>query len=535
MSKPANSALPPLDVSYEDDPRVVKEAATEDYSLHIVPSTWRMGRWPLTMAWFAVATAFFYMYFAAFLALAYGTWNALIGIALTVITYALVNYVILRTASRSGLTVALFSRSMFGFVGASIATLIFAATCIYYLVFEGSVIAVAAQEFFGGPLDLWYAIVIAVTAPLVWKGVRTWLDRLNGWLLPFYIIGLIAVVVWALADRGYNGFLAGTEAAPGTTLPWLQCFAAYMGVWILMMFTFDFARFARPEDEGYHRAITFGWLYYLLTFLVNGLIGILLVSTFDISFDELAGQESALPVSIVGLTGILGLALITITQMRINTVNLYLASTNLQSFFSRLHLNLPRTVWLVVACVIGYLLMLTNIFSYVVDALAYQGIVIVAWVAVALAHVVYLRRHGLTAANTEFRPGRIPALNPGGILGWGIASVVGIVLKITDTTTSQFFDTWGLLLTFVLGFVIYTAATHFAKPSWFAMRRENDPALEVDDPDEARVRCHSCDKSYLAREMDRDPSAGQQAICAECGIHERPLLPRGARGGEGAR
>ena len=127
--------------------------------------------------------------------------------------------------------------------------------------------------------------------------------------------------------------------------------------------------------------------------------------------------------------------------------------------------------------------MLTNIFSYVVDALAYQGIVIVAWVAVALAHVVYLRRHGLTAANTEFRPGRIPALNPGGILGWGIASVVGIVLKITDTTTSQFFDTWGLPLTFVLGFVIYTAATHFAKPSWFAMRRENDPALEVDDPE----------------------------------------------------
>ena len=206
-----------------------------------------------------------------------------------------------------------------------------------------------------------------------------------------------------------------------------------MGVWILMMFTLDFARFARPEDEGYHRAITFGWLYYLLTFLVNGLIGILLVSTFDISFDELAGQESALPVSIVGLTGILGLALITITQMRINTVNLYLASTNLQSFFSRLHLNLPRTVWLVVACVIGYLLMLTNIFSYVVDALAYQGIAIVAWVggrAGARRLPAPARPH---RRQTEFRPGRIPALNPGGIWAGASRRVVGMVLKITDT------------------------------------------------------------------------------------------------------
>ena len=50
-----------------------------------------------------------------------------------------------------------------------------------------------------------------------------------------------------------------------------------MGIWILMMFTLDFARFAKPEDEKYHIGVTFGWVYYLLTFLVNGLIGILLV------------------------------------------------------------------------------------------------------------------------------------------------------------------------------------------------------------------------------------------------------------------
>jgi hypothetical protein len=30
------------------------------------------------------------------------------------------------------------------------------------------------------------------------------------------------------------------------------------------------------------------------------------------------------------------------------------------------------------------------------------------------------------------------------------------------------------------------------------------------------VRCHRCDKHYLARETDRDPSADHQAICAAC-------------------
>jgi purine-cytosine permease-like protein len=517
MATTTAATLPALPVSHSDDPRVVEEAATEDYSLHVVPRTWRMDKVKLTMAWYAVMTAFFYMYFAAFIALAYGTVNALIGIALTVVAYSLVNTVITRVASTSGLTVALFSRSMFGFVGAAIATLIFAATATYYLVFEGSVIAVAARTYIGGSLDLWYAIVIASTAPLVWRGVRTWLDRLNGFLLPFYAITLAAVVIWALSSKGYHGFLRGTEAAPGTTLPWLQAFAAYMGVWILMMFTMDFARLARPADERYHTAITFGWLYYLLTFGVNGLLGILLVSTFGISFEELAGQESALPVSIVNLTGLLGLALIVITQMRINTVNLYLASTNFQSFFSRVfRLNLPRTAWVVVACAVGYLLMLTNVFSYVLDALNYQGIAIVAWVGVALAHVWYLRGHRLKLEGLEFRPGRIPAFNPGGVAAWVAATAVGVILKITDTTSSQFFDTWGLPLTFAIAFGIYALATRFARPGWFAMARPNDPALEVDDPWEARVRCHRCEKSYLAREMDRDPTAGQQPICAAC-------------------
>jgi purine-cytosine permease-like protein len=517
MAATTTAPLPALQVSESDDPRVVAEAATEDYSLHVVPRTWRMDKFKLTMAWYAVMTAFFYMYFAAFIALAYGTVNALIGIALTVIAYALVNTVITRVASTSGLTVALFSRSMFGFVGAAIATLIFAATATYYLVFEGSVIAVAAQTYFGGALDLWYAIVIGATAPLVWRGVRTWLDRLNGVLLPFYAVALAAVVIWALSSEGYNGFLPDAEAAPGTTLPWLQAFSAYMGVWILMMFTMDFARLARPEDERYHTTITFGWLYYLLTFLLNGLIGILLVSTFGISFEELAGQESALPVQIVNLTGILGLALIVITQMRINTVNLYLASTNFQSFFSRIfRLNLPRTAWVVVACVVGYLLMLTNVFSYVFDALNYQGIAIVAWVGVALAHVWYLRREQMKLEGVEFRPGRIPAFNPGGIAAWVAATAVGVILKIADTTESQFFDTWGLPLTFAIAFGVYALATHYARPGWFAMARPNDPALEVEDPWEARVRCHRCEKSYLAREMDRDPTAGQQAICAAC-------------------
>lgn len=40
----------------------------------------------------------------------------------------------------------LFSRSLFGVLGFALATLIFAATTIYYAVFEGSIIAAAFQS-----------------------------------------------------------------------------------------------------------------------------------------------------------------------------------------------------------------------------------------------------------------------------------------------------------------------------------------------------------------------------------------------------
>lgn len=531
--------LPRLDTSRRDDPRVVEEAATEDYSLHVVPRSWRMDRGKLTLAWYGVMTAFFYPYLAAFIALAYGTANALIGIGLSIVAYTLINQVILRAASRSGLTVALFSRSMFGYVGAAVATAIFAATAIYYVVFEGSVVAVAAQTYIGGPIKLWYAIVVFATVPLVWKGVRALLDRVNGALLPFYVIALVAVLIWALSSEGYHGFIPDARAAPGTTLPWLQAFTAYMGVWVLMLFTMDFARLAKPQDERYHRLVTFGWLYYVLTFGVNGLIGILLVSTFGITFDQLAGQESALPVRIVTLTGLLGFLLIVITQMRINTVNLYLASTNLQSFCARvLRLNLPRTVWVLVACAIAYALMLTNVFSYVVDALAYQGIAIVAWVGVALGHVWYLNRTRQPLEGIEFRPGRVPAFNPGGIAAWVLATAVGLVLKLTDDATSQFWEVWGLPLTFALAIGSYSLFLAASRPSWFATRRPFDPVDEVEDPWEERIRCHGCERSYLAREMDRDPAAGHAAICASCatgGPFERAARAEARANGASAR
>ena len=124
------------------------EGGDLDYSATAVPPNARMPRLPLTMAWWAVCSALFYIVVGAALANNFGSRNAIIGMVLSAIVYSAINAVLSKYSIRTGLSVALFSRVLFGNVGAGLATLIFCATAIYYAVFEGSVIAVGINTIF---------------------------------------------------------------------------------------------------------------------------------------------------------------------------------------------------------------------------------------------------------------------------------------------------------------------------------------------------------------------------------------------------
>ncbi len=151
----------------------------------------------------------------ASLALTYGAVNAIIGMALSVVSYGLINGVISRFAIRSGLSVAQFSRRLFGRMGASLATLIFFSTAIYYAVFEGSVIAFAINHLFPGVV-YWAAaaLVVLYSVPLIFGSVQHWLDKFNGVLLPFYLLGLLATIVVSVMHYGYQCKLASSMARP---------------------------------------------------------------------------------------------------------------------------------------------------------------------------------------------------------------------------------------------------------------------------------------------------------------------------------
>jgi purine-cytosine permease-like protein len=514
LPSPAGS-LPALEVTRTDDPAVVAEAVRDDYSLHVVPRTWRLSAPKMALAWSAVMAAMFWVVVAAGASMVVGTVQALVGLAAATLVHGAICFAMSRTAARTGLTPGLFSRSMFGYYGASIATFVFAVTGTWFAVFEGSVLAVAAQAQFGGPIQLWYLVVTACAIPLVIGGVRVWLEKVNAYLLPVFAVGLVATVVWATVKFGYHsGWLTSMPSVPTPMAGpgWLFVFALYMGVFSNMFYTFDFARMGRPADTRVNGFHTFGFTFYFFTIFVNGAAGIYLAHTIP-----LAGgiTESSLVTGIVKMMGIFGLLFIVATQTKINTANFYVASTNFQSFFSRVfHLTLPRIVWVFFVGVVSFSIMVLNVFSFINTWLSYQGAVLVAWVGIALVHMAFAAKRSSSSRDVfEFRPGRVPNANPGGLAAWVVSSGVGIYLIASGSAVAT---TWALVITFVLAVLVYAVALAVAKDGWFALPRPHDPRDEVDSSWDDRVRCGVCRRSYVALEMDRDPRHGHRPICAAC-------------------
>jgi len=438
----------------------VAEVDDPDYATTAVPSDKRMPKFALTMAWWAVCSAVFYIVVGAAMALNFGTKNAIIGIVLSVIVYGTINAVLSRFAIRTGLSVALFSRMLFGYVGAGLATLIFCATAIYYAVFEGSVIAVGITTVMPSISYPWAALIVVLySVPLIFGSIQRWLDKFNGVLLPFYILGLIAAVALAIGEYGYSDkWLSLVPEAGAPAGGWWSCFVYYMGVWVLMMFTFDYARYGREEDANYHAWFNFGMPFYVMTFLISGLFGIFIIGTVP---DLGQISEVSVLLALLKVMGIWGLLFVWVTQTRINTANYYLAAVNLEALI-KLFVRIPlgRVGWAITVGAIVYLLMLIDVFSYLLQALAYQGIFVVAWVAVAMAHILGKRHNRLAGETIEYSSSHIPAFNPIGIAAWIIAAAVGISLHVFGGSLAEL----SAPITALIAFGIYAVGLMMNRP-----------------------------------------------------------------------
>jgi len=418
----------------------------------------QMSRGSLAMAWYGVASAFFFVYIGAAMAVAYGTVNAVIGLILVIASYGLINRVLTKYAIDNRTTVAKFSRTILGTAGSSIATIIFALVAIYYAVFEGSIVAYAFTAAFGGPFWMWSLIVVAYSTPLILGGARRFIDKLNGWLMPIYFFGLVAAVIWAGVVYGFGDRWLTQMPEPPVTLAmggpgWLAAFSGYMGIWIMMMFTMDFAALGRRRDARFHQNVTFGYLFYVLAFGFSAFVGIFL--TFTIPGIEVS--ETGLAGGVVGLMGVFGLIVIIVSQTRINTANYYLGTANLRAFGEAvLKIRMPNVVWVILTAVIIFLLMLLPIVEYLLLALAWQGVLVTAWVAIAVVHILVDR--GAHQEHAAIADAHYKAFNSNGLIAWIAATATGLAMLQLGTVAPALAGigtTWGPILTAVIGGSVY--------------------------------------------------------------------------------
>ncbi|CAG4886897.1 purine-cytosine permease family protein [Paraburkholderia saeva] len=504
---------PALRVSATEDPVAAAKQRQADYVNHAVPLTARVGRWQLTMSYWSLLSAMCWVFFGALAATLYGTVPALIALAVTIACMSLLGPMFTRNSVLGGLSSTLLSRRPFGLLGGTLTSLLMAAMVTYYTIFESSTLAVSLKLYFGGglPMWFWYALVSLAMLPLMLGSVQSWMAKLNGFLLPFYVVGLAAVVGMAVfhTDQG-SAWLHFSGVVPQVARPipgWLMGFCLLMGTWPLILTGTDFARFGKVEDSGFHEHTTFGFLFYLWLYGANGLAGIYLVRTM-LPHDPT--QEAGVVQAILSSGGLLGLLLIIVTQTRISTLNYYEASMNFERLAAgTLGIKLGRMAWVLIVGVLTFVLMLTDVFSYLMRALQWQSAFFLGWIAIVATHLwlnPHERKDGL-----EFRANRVALVTPG-LIAWIISGAVGIALT-ESRSVPALANALASPISLVVGVGLYLLLWKLMPVR--ARGHALDPRREVSDPRHAWIECASCNNGYTAYETDRDPQQGS-AICDEC-------------------
>jgi hypothetical protein len=224
----------------------------------------------------------------------------------------------------------------------------------------------------------------------------------------------------------------------------------YMGIWVLMMYTFDYARYGKKEDSRFHARVNFGMPFYFVAFFLSGLAGIFLVAS--VPLDGGLSEVSVL-LALLKMMGVLGLLFVWATQTRINTANFYLAATNMQACMTQLiGVRGHYLLWALVVAGLVYVLMLADVFSYLLQALAYQGIFVVAWVAMALTHIALTHKQTSTTYIQQ-QLEQVSFLRVGAVMAWLLAALTGITIMHVGGAYSSF----SAPVTIVIASVVYAA------------------------------------------------------------------------------
>lgn len=407
---------------------IEKERMNDDYSLNRVPRSKRNMSWLSVMnITFGIATAIFYFQMGSVMALQFGAMNAAISAGYAILIAGTLGTFIAYLSAKSGMNVNLLSRGGgFGYIGASLTSLIYASNFIMYCAFEGLILVSAIHTFFPAVPE-WTLIVFfgSIVIPLNWFGIKQ-LDKLQKWSLPLFVIFLIAAIIVSIAktpvyDGSVLSYMPDGAQIGGKDL--LLCMGIHHGIMgLTALLGSDYARFLKPKDIKVG-ALAVGFVPQFFCFGVMGGLGI----WFGVRFGE-----SNPGVYIVLLLGIGGAIFTMLTQLRINVTNIYSSSLSLSNFFENTFSFTPgRRFWVVVAGISAMALMLGGIVNHLSTVMIFQGVFLLVWAAILVSDALIVKR--LLKIGPDYYEARQEYLhkwNPVGVVSLLLSSALGTIAAL---------------------------------------------------------------------------------------------------------
>ena len=452
----------------------LKEKSADDYSFSQVPVEKRnMGWFSVTNITFGIATAIFYFQTGSVMALQFGAANAIISAIYAIIIAGLLGTVIAYLSAKSGMNVNLMSRQGFGYIGASLTSLIYASNFIMYCAFEGMILVAAVHAFFPS-IPLWLLIVVfgSIVIPLNWFGIKQ-LDKLQKWSLPIFFIFLILTIIFAAnTPSQFNGnfwtYLPDGVQIGGTAL--LLCIGMQHGIMgLTALIASDYARYLKPKDIKIG-SIMIGFIPQIFCFGVMGLLGI----WFGVRLGE-----SNPGIYIVTLLGLGGVVFTMLTQLRINVTNIYSASLSLSNFFENVfHFKPDRRFWVVVSGVLSIALMLGGILDYLGAAMTFQGVLLMAWAAILVTDALVVKKLlKIVPQEYEARQEKLYKWNPVGVVPLIISSVLGTIAGLGFMGT--FLQNTATFFAALLASVLTVVIAIFTKGKYYSKNETEEHSVKV--------------------------------------------------------
>lgn len=509
--------------------RWVANETLEDYALRFAPRGFR--RWsPSHVANTAFGGVSFLALEAigAALALNYGFVNALWAIVTVSVVIFLTGLPIAYQAASRGLDMDLLSRGTgFGYLGATMTSLIYASFTFIFFALEAAIMAQGLELWFGLPRMAGYVVSALIVIPLVAHGV-TAISRLQIWTQPLWLALLVTPFI-AIALREPQAYaeltrLEGrlTDSAGFSWLAFGAAAAVAASLIAQIAEQVDYLRFM-PERTRHNRVRWWtavivagpGWIVLGALKMLGGALLSWVALSHDIDPEKVfeptqlyligfsyAVGSGALSVALTGL-------FVFVSQIKINVTNAYAGSLAWSNFFARLtHSHPGRVVWLVFNVGIGLLLMMMGVFEALDRVLAFYSHLAVAWIGTIVGDLVISKPLGLSPRDIEFRRAYLHDINPVGVGAMTAGSVLSILAfsGLFGPAVAAASTAIALMVPLITAPVI----AGITRGQWFIARTPVYLGKR-----HRTLRCTVCRNRFEAEDMAGCPAYGG-AICSLC-------------------